>query len=127
MLYTTYISRIKDIPTTARKIIIMRYMPSSLKDPKYNLEWMPELAPNDILLNSYKTGALKFNDFIEQFQDYLSYNKLVQQSIDDIKQDLIDNKDVYLICCEKNHFECHRRFVLKHICQDFGYEGGEMK
>lgn len=126
MLYTTYISRIKDIPDDARKIIIMRFMPKSLKDPKYNLEWMPELAPTDILLNNYKRGSISFFDFKEEFEEYLEYNKLVQKSVEDIKKDLLDNKDVYIICCEKNHYECHRRFVRKHICKDIGHEGGEM-
>ena len=126
MLYTTYISRIKDIPDDARKIIIMRFMPKSLKDPKYNLEWMPELAPTDILLNNYKRGSISFFDFKEEFEEYLEYNKLVQKSVEDIKKDLLDNKDVYIICCEKNHYECHRRFVRKHICKDSGHEGGEM-
>lgn len=126
MLYTTYISRIKDIPDDARKIIIMRFMPKSLKDPKYNLEWMPELAPTDILLNNYKRGSISFFDFKEEFEEYLEYNKLVQKSVEDIKKDLLDDKDVYIICCEKNHYECHRRFVRKHICKDIGHEGGEM-
>lgn len=127
MLYTTYISRIKDIPDDARKIIIMRFMPKSLKDPKYSLEWMPELAPTDILLNNYKRGNISFFDFKEEFEEYLEYNKLVQKSVEDIKKDLLDDKDVYIICCEKNHYECHRRFVREHICKDIGHEGGEMQ
>ena len=125
----TDISRIRDIPDDARKIIIMRFMPKSLKDAKYSLEWMPELAPTDILLNNYKRGSISFFDFKEEFEEYLEYNKLAQKSVEDIKKDLLDNKDVYLICCEKNHFECHRRFVRKHICDNIGYnfEGGEMQ
>jgi uncharacterized protein YeaO (DUF488 family) len=127
MLYTTYISKIKDIPSEARKIIVMRYMPKSLKDPKYNLEWNPHLAPPDIILNKYKSNAISFSDLLDEFDDYLNTNKLVKQAVDNIKKDLIDNKDVYLICCEKNHFECHRSNLLKYICNGFGYEGGEMK
>lgn len=129
MLYTTYISRIKDIPDDARKIIIMRYMPKSLKDPKYSLEWMPELAPNDILLGNYKRGSIKFPTFIEEFKQYLNYDQVANIAIKNIKEDVLNGIDVYLICCEKNHYECHRRFVDKHICDDIGYQyqGGEME
>ena len=127
MLYTTYISRIKDISDDARKIIVMRYMPKSLKDPKYNLEWMPYLAPQDMILNKYKSGAITFNELLEEFNTYLDSNKLVKQLIEDIKKDLSKGKDIYLICCEKNHFECHRTHLLRHICDGFGYEGGEME
>ena len=127
MLYTTYISRIKDIPDDARKIIVMRYMPKSLKDPKYNLEWMPHLAPQDMILNKYKSGTISFSELLDEFDDYLNGNKLVKQTVEDIKRDLLEGNDIYLICCEKNHFECHRSQLLTHICSGFGHEGGEMK
>lgn len=129
MLYTTYISRIKDIPENARKVIIMRYIPKSLKDPKYNLEWLPGLAPNDFLLNNYKKGVITLKEFVDEFEIYLEDNIEAQRAIKSITEDVLNGKDVYLICCEKNHFVCHRRFVRKHICDNIGYnfEGGEMQ
>lgn len=125
MLYTTYISRIKDIPDNARKIIIMRYMPKSLKDPKYDLEWKPELAPNDFLLNRFKTKQIKPVEFRDEFIDYLETNRLAIQAINDVISSLDAGEDVYLICCEKNYFECHRRWLSHHLLE-LGYKGDEM-
>lgn len=117
MIYTTYLANIKKIPDDARKIIIMRYMPSSLNDPKYDLEWMPSLGPEDVLFNNYKKDKISFSEFREKYIEQLEFNnntrKDVDKLIEDIRKDPI--KDIYFICCEKNNLECHRRFLINNI------------
>lgn len=117
MIYTTYLAQIKKIPDNARKIIIMRYMPASLKDPKYNVEWESSLGPDDILFNNYKKGNITFDELREKYTEQLELNKLTADTINKLIKDIENNpeQDIYLICCEKDYFECHRRFLIKHI------------
>lgn len=117
MIYTTYLANIKKIPDNARKIIIMRYMPASLKDPKYNVEWEPSLGPDDILFSKYKKDEISFIEFREKYMDQLELNKQTACTIDKLIKEIEDNpeEDIYLICCEKNNLECHRRFLLRYI------------
>lgn len=124
MLYTSYISNIKNIPDNFRKIIIMRYVPKSLKDPKYDLEWMPSLAPSEILLNNYKNNKISFTEFKDRFIEELMFRKDLQDDLKSIVEDLQNGNDVCLICCEKDYLDCHRTIVKNHIDNVFNMSGG---
>lgn len=127
MLYTSYISNIKNIPDNMRKIIVMRYMPKSLKDPKYNLEWMPSLAPSEDLLNNYKSKGLTFSMFNSSFVEELLTRKDAKDSIENILKDLNQGNEICLICCEKDYMLCHRTIVRHLITGTYNAEdGGEL-
>ena len=117
MIYTTYLAQMKKIPDEARKIIIMRYMPASLKDPKYNVEWEPNLAPEDILLTKYKKGDIDFLEFREKYIEQLDFNTCTANTVKKFIKEIKENpdQDIYFICCEKNNLECHRRFFINHL------------
>ena len=124
MVYTTYISNMKNIPQDAKKILIMRYIPKSLKDDKYNLMWMPDLAPQQAILNQYKNNEISFEDLTLAFKRYLVLKEEAKIAINKLK-DMLSKEDVYLICCEKDSSICHRT-ILKEYLISLGYKGEEM-
>lgn len=123
MLYTTYFSKMKDIPENAIKLIITRFPPKWINiDSIPNAYIAKGLSPSQELLLKYKEN----NDwewYVENFFEETDYRQDMKRMLHKLRNTLKNNKDVYLICYEKDHTKCHRSL----IGQYFEEEGIEWK
>lgn len=115
MLYTSYLAKLKNLPDEGRKIIIMRWVPKYIDISKYDLEWDPRLAPSELLLSQYKEKSISFQEFTRRFKEEMQIRPDYNEACKDIKQSLDAGEDVYIICCEKDPFECHRTLIKDDI------------
>lgn len=122
MIYTTYFSKLKEIPNNALKIFIAMDARDNIKDSlrKYNCLWCKEFAPSRELRNSYKNNEIPFYLFQAKYiiEQHNKQKDLVwNQYYEIIKKELSENKDVYFICYEKDKMECHRYPFSKMISE----------
>lgn len=122
MIYTTYLSKMKEIPNNALKIFIAIDARDNIKDSlkKYNCLWCKEFAPSRELRDSYKSNEIPFYLFQAKYiiEQYNKQKDLVwNQYYEIIKKELSENKDVYFICYEKDKFKCHRYPFSKMISE----------
>lgn len=127
MLYTTYISNMKNLPE-GKIVLVTRWAPKSLDLSKFDdASWEPVLAPSDNLLASYKNGAMTraemFSKYKEHLENSLAANDLILSLVNHIRED----KHVFLICYEKEVFECHRSILAQHISDKYNIPWKEYK
>lgn len=118
MIYTTYLSRLKDIPEGAIKVCISRQAPQKTLE-KFNCMHALSLAPSPWLLREYKEHGdfKKFKDrFIEEKKVVTSKERDETLKI----LELCKKNDVYLICYEKDYTKCHRSIVAQLISNKLG-------
>ena len=129
MIYTTYLSNLKNLPNDekTKKYLITRWKPRNTIDvKKYNLEWAPQLAPTELTLAKYKDGSIDWKEYRQRYIDESFSNPLF---IDGLKE-IVDYNDkgynIFLICYEKNDSTCHRS-ILKEILQINNYKCEEYR
>lgn len=119
MLYTTYISNMKNL-SEGRYILITRWAPKSLDLSKFDdAVWEPILAPSDSLLAAYKNGAMTKVEMLNQYREYLDTNLSINDLILSIVNEIKEGKDVFLICYEKEVFDCHRSILAQYIAEKY--------
>lgn len=122
MIYTTYLSNLKNIPDDSIKILITRWRPrTTINIEKYNLIWRPNLAPSELTLSQRKDGNLTWEEFRKKYIEESYNNQLFIDGIQEVMNYNDNGKDVYLICYEKDPLECHRS-ILKEIFITNNYE-----
>ena len=125
-VYTTYLYKLKNIPEDATKLFVARDLKPHILDSlnKYNCIHTPQVAPSRELRDKYKQGEIDYADFLSEYaKEQQNLDK--QEVLDFIK--LIDsNKDLYLICYEKDDMQCHRS-ILREIFNCNGIECIEYK
>lgn len=112
VIYTTYLSKMKDVPEDAMKVIIMRSSPMSAQG-KENTLIKQELSPSFEILMEYK----KTNDwetFKSSFEEQIESDKKIIPILNRIIEALEFNP-VALICCEKDENTCHRSILAKKL------------
>lgn len=115
MIYTTYLSNLKNIPENSIKILITRWRPrNTINKEKYGLLWRPNLAPSELTLSQRKDGNLNWQQFRKQYIQESYDNQLFIDGLNEIMDYDDAGKDVFLICYEKDELECHR-IILKEI------------
>ena len=117
MLYTTYLSNIKNLPNDESivKILITRFRPTTTFNPqKYNLLWRPGLAPSESTFTKYKDGTINWSEFRDEYIEQANCSAVFEDSYYEVVDYLEEGKDVFLICYEKNDLECHRS-ILREI------------
>lgn len=125
MLYTTYISNIKNIPTESIKLIITRYLPKQFNIKSYrNCFYAPILSPSAQLLKNYKQDN-DWNNYVITFNKEMN-NDNVRNYLSKVSKALDANQDVYLICYEKNQLRCHRTLIAE-LLKAMGYMYEEFK
>ena len=112
MLYTTYISNIKNIPEEFHKniIIIARYF----KSDKFKKDI--RLCPPDWLLKAYKSCNISWEEFEYEFKKYMLKGETLiamRQLYTAVK----NGKDIILACYEKDDSVCHRRLIREYLSQ----------
>lgn len=118
MLYTSYISNIRNLPE-GEYILITRWAPKSLDLNKFeNAKWQPLLSPSDILLAQYKNGNMRKQEMLSQYKEYLCNDISAQLAIKEIAENAKE-QDVFLICYEKEAFDCHRSILAQYISDSY--------
>lgn len=99
MLLESYLSNLKNLPLNAEKIIVMR--------STHHI-----LSPSSKLLNDYQKGKIDWSQFEEK---YIEEMNTLSKKMEMLRiKKLSEQKDVYLICHEKDG-NCHRHILKKLI------------
>lgn len=123
MIYTSYLAKLNEIPDDSVKILIMQWK-GKIDIYKYNLIWMPSLSPS--ILNYYKKDLITKNELFLSYKEQLKEEPALS-AINEIIDEIKEGKDVYLICCEKNLCDCHRRILAQHISEITNVQWQEFK
>ena len=129
MIYTTYLSNLKNLPNDekTKKYLITRWKPSHTIDvKKYNLEWAPQLAPTELTLANYKDGSIDWKEYRQRYIDESFSNPLFIDGLKEIVDYNDKGYDIFLICYEKDDSTCHRS-ILKEILQINNYKCEEYR
>ena len=129
MIYTTYLSNLKNLPNDekTKKYLITRWKPRNTIDvKKYNLEWAPQLAPTELTLAKYKDGSINWKEYRQRYIDESFSNPLFIDGLKEIVEYNDKGYDIFLICYEKNDSTCHRS-ILKEILQINNYKCEEYR
>lgn len=128
MIYTSYLANLKNIPDNDNtvRIFITRWKPrNTISMDSYKMIWRPNLAPSELLLAKYKDGTISWNVLRETFLSETKTNKLLKDGLQEVIE-LSKDKDVFLICYEKDATTCHRS-ILREIFINNNIECEEFK
>lgn len=115
ILYTSYISQLKNLPEDINKVIIMRYLPKWLNTKNYkNIFIDKSFAPQEIDLNTYLEDK-DWDKFESNFNKSIYESNELNNSINKLYNYLNCGKNIILLCCEKDYTKCHRSLIGKHI------------
>lgn len=123
-LYTTYLSKMKDVPENTMKAIIMRF-PPFIKESD-DIFHCPELSPTNEIFSPYLKSK-DWDRFELAFKNQLNTNSDTTEFID-LLINALDNpngNNVCLVCCEKDITVCHRRLIAEYL-KSLGYEWEEL-
>lgn len=130
-IYTTYLYKLKNIPEDATKLFVARDLKPHILDSlnKYNCVHTPQVAPSRELRDEYKQGEIDYEYFLKKYKK--EEQNLSNQEILDFINLINPDKDLYLICYEKDVNTCHRKIlalvlarILKNIFKkEVTYEG----
>ena len=127
MLYTSYISNMRNLPE-GKIVLITRWAPKSLDLSKFNdAKWEPILAPADSLLAQYKNGAMTKVEMLNKYKEFLENNLAANELILSLVQELRQGGNVFLICYEKDVFDCHRSVLAQYISDKYNIPWTEYK
>ena len=119
MLYTSYISNMKNLPE-GKMVLITRWAPKSLDLTKFeDACWESILAPADNLLASYKNGVMTKSEMLSKYKEYLDNSLAVNEICYQLAEEIKGGKNVYLICYEKAAHDCHRGVLAQFISDKF--------
>lgn len=125
MLYTTYFSKMKDIPEDCIKLIITRFPPKWLDISNIpNTYLVKGLSPSQELLLKYKENN-DWNWYVEKFYEEMEQVQDMKRMLHKLRITLESDKDVCLICYEKDHAKCHRSLIGQYF-EEEGVEWEEL-
>lgn len=119
MLYSTYISNIKNLSEEQQSNIlnIARFF----KSEKFKKDM--RLCPSYELLQAYKTGNIDWDDFEHAFKEQMKSG----QTLIALRElyTICKTNDVILVCYEKDYTYCHRRLIGEFL-EQYGIEYKEI-
>lgn len=121
-LYTTYLSKMKELPEGIVKAIIMRMPPISIQNITGTIH-VPQLAPKTEVLKAYKANN-DFETFTEKFNNQMYTDPETMEYIT-MLMEALEHNDVAIICCEKDANICHRSLIAKYLTS-LGYKCEEL-
>lgn len=121
-LYTTYLSKMKDLPTGIVKAIIMRMPPMSIQNIEGTVH-VPQLSPKTEVLKAYKANN-NFEVFTEKFNEQMYTDPETMEYLQ-MLMEALEHNEVALICCEKDSNVCHRSLIAKYLTS-LGYKCEEL-
>lgn len=121
-LYTTYLSKMKDLPEGIVKAIIMRMPPMSIQNIPNTIH-VPELSPKVEVLKAYKANN-DFEVFREKFNEQMYTDEETMKYLN-MLMEALDYNEVAIICCEKDPNVCHRSLIANYLTS-LGYKCEEL-
>lgn len=121
-LYTTYLSKMKNLPEGIVKAIIMRMPPISIQDIP-GIVHIPQLSPKIDVLKAYKVNN-DFEEFTEKFNEQMYTDPETMKYLNLLMEGL-EHNEVAIICCEKDPNVCHRSLIAKYLTS-LGYQCEEL-
>lgn len=111
MLYTSYIAKLNKLPQDTIKMLVTRFPPKWLNIKEYNkLYSIQELAPSQELLLQLKKDN-DWNNYVTRFHDEIESRDDMKQALNSLLKYLKQDKDVILVCFEKDYLHCHRSLL----------------
>lgn len=124
MIYTTYLSKMKDVPAGVTKLLVTRILPKGFNLDKHrDVIYAPELSPSELTLKKYKFDE-DWYEFRRSFKREMKKEPM-KEKLKKLEEELKEGKDFCLICYEKEHEYCHRR-ILGEYFKDKGYNWEEI-
>lgn len=123
MIYTSYLSNIKNLPKDSYIILITRY--NKVKETE-NIKWNINLSPSKKLLGDYKNNKVTIKGYTERYLNEIQNNKLAMNSIKNILN-MDKNNTIFLVCYEKDYTMCHRTLLGRLLKKIGGNFQGEYK
>ncbi len=109
-------------------VLITRWAPKSLDLSKFDdAKWEPILAPADSLLAQYKNGAMTKVEMLNKYKEFLTNNMAANELIFSLVQEVKQGENVFLICYEKDVFDCHRSVLAQYISDKYDIPWAEYK
>ena len=121
-LYTTYLSKMKDLPEGIVKAIIMRMPPMSIQNIAGAVH-VPQLSPKTEVLKAYKASN-DFSTFTEKFKEQMYEDPETMEYLN-MLMEALEHNDVAIICCEKDANVCHRTLIAEYL-KSLGYQHEEI-
>lgn len=100
MLKESYLAVMKRLPQDSVKIVVTRTAGCVL-------------SPSWDLLNDYKNGKINWDGYVERFTQEMN-NDVCIATMRKIKW-MSKNRDIFLLCYEKDSSHCHRSLLLDMI------------
>lgn len=89
----------------------LRYFLQTIAGIKYI--HLPFLAPTKELLNDYKQGKIRWEQYVPEYLQLLKQNDILSNL------DITDFEDGCLLCSEDLPEQCHRRLLAEHLQSQF--------
>lgn len=122
-VYTTYLAKIKKIPSTCKTVLIMRFPPFIPDDS--DVFHAIDLSPSGKLLMEYKENH-DFESFKDKLWNEWNNNPKSLELLKQAEEALDLYNDICFVCCEKDLNICHRK-ILGEYFEFLGYEWEELK
>lgn len=90
-----------------------KHLPYLLKIHNIEYKYMPELAPTNDLLDSYKKSKISWKDYEKAYNNILISRKIKET----IKIEQF--ADAVLLCSEPTAKQCHRRLLAEYLFNNF--------
>lgn len=90
------------------RILITRHYPRGVKKEHFD-KWIRELSPSKDLLTEYKKGDLNWKKFQTTFVKQM--NNTQSKEILSSLANVAKNKNITLLCYEKDGENCHRHII----------------
>lgn len=108
MLYTTYLSKMKQIPEGIKKVLIVRLLPPSLSlDKQVDIYHEISLSPSKALLFDYKKNQ-DWDLYVKRFTKEVNTRDDMKITLNEYLAKLKKGEDICFICYEKDYKSCHR-------------------
>lgn len=112
-LYLSSISNIKKIPDNVIKLLITRKPIKNYK--KYDIYYVPSLAPSLQLFSEYSSGNKSWKEFVFTFRRDMILNKELNIYLDKVYKQIMSGKNVALICYCSDSDKCHRGIIANYF------------
>ena len=92
------------------RVLITRFFPRGVKKTHFDL-WLRNASPEASLLKKYKSEGMNWREFSKEFRKQMRILPESKKAIQELIELLGREKDVTLLCYEKEGQNCHRYLV----------------
>jgi uncharacterized protein YeaO (DUF488 family) len=98
------------------RVLITRFYPRGIKKSHFDL-WLRHASPEPALLKKYKSNQIDWKEFSRDFRKQMRNSEESKKEIQELVELLGREKDVTLLCYEKEGLNCHR-YLVKAIVEN---------